>query len=150
MKLIFDPDTLNSLVNRIDNLNASSNPLWGKMSVNQMLAHCSLTFEYNNGQRQAKVRPILRFLLRPTMRKTILSKKPYKKNGPTAPYFKVPNPESFELEKTRLITNLTQYSKNGPPKAEAIEHVWLGHLSAEDWSWLMFKHLNHHLEQFNV
>lgn len=150
INLIFDPDTLDALLRRIENLNADSVPLWGKMSVNQMFAHCSLAFEYNNGQRQARVNPILRFLLKPMMRNGILAKKPYKKNGPTAPYFKAPNPEVFALEKARLIVNLTQYSKNGPAKAEAIEHVWLGHLSAEDWSWLTYRHLNHHLEQFDV
>ena len=64
MESIFDKSTLASYKTRIEQLTPESQPDWGKMSVSEMLAHCSLVFEYNNGQRQAKVNPIMRFLLK--------------------------------------------------------------------------------------
>ena len=150
MNSIFDPTTLDILLDRISKLRPDTNPKWGKMEVSEMLAHCSLVFEYNNGQRLTKVNPVMKFLLRPMMRKTIIGSAPYKPNSPTAPYFKVVQKEAFELEKTRLIANLTKYSKDGPSGATSREHAWLGPLSAEDWSSAMIKHIDHHLKQFGV
>jgi len=40
MKSIFEADTKNELLKRIDNLNTESNAQWGKMDVGQMLWHC--------------------------------------------------------------------------------------------------------------
>lgn len=114
------------------------------------MAHTSLVFEYNNGKRLAKVNPILRFLLAPMMRSVIIGPKPYKRNSPTAPYFKVDSPEDFDVEKSRLLLNLTNFSTQDPEVAARRKHVWLGALSAEEWSWAMIKHLDHHLNQFGV
>lgn len=150
MESIFDKSTLASYKTRIEQLTPESQPDWGKMSVSEMLAHCSLVFEYNNGQRQAKVNPIMRFLLKRMMKTAIIGKSAYKQSSPTAPYFKVVNHEKFELEKARLLTNLQKYSDDGPDVAASRKHVWLGELSAEDWSWAMIKHLDHHLKQFGV
>lgn len=150
MSLIYDAKTLESFTQRIELLSPESQAKWGKMQVAEMLAHCSLVFEYNNGQRQAKVSPIMKFFLKPMMRKVIVGAEPYKQNSPTAPYFKVVKTEVFELEKARLIANLTKYSKDGATGATSREHVWLGPISAEDWSQAMTKHLDHHLGQFGV
>ncbi|MDC1211971.1 DUF1569 domain-containing protein [bacterium] len=150
MNSIFDPSTLELLLHRISLLSDKTKPKWGKMNATEMLAHCSLVFEYNNGQRQAKVSPIMKFFLKPMMRKVIVGAEPYKQNSPTAPYFKVVKTEVFELEKARLIANLTKYSKDGATGATSREHVWLGPISAEDWSQAMTKHLDHHLGQFGV
>ncbi|GAB5539773.1 MAG: hypothetical protein Salg2KO_18760 [Salibacteraceae bacterium] len=150
MKSIFDTVTRDTFLQRVDQLDTHSKPQWGEMNVCEMMAHCSLAFEYNNGQREAKVNPILRFLLKPMMRKVILGEEPYKKNSPTASYFKVFNTETLELEKQRLKQNIINFSNGGAVAAMSRRHVWLGTLTGEEWSWLMYKHLDHHLTQFGV
>lgn len=150
MENIYDPKKLEALIQRIQQLTPDSKPLWGKMTIAEMLAHSSLVFEYNNGKRQAKVNPIMRFLLSPMMKGVIIGPKPYKRNSPTAPYFRIASTEGFEIEKARLISNLSAYSNEGPEVASSRQHVWLGKLSSEEWSWAMFKHLDHHLQQFGV
>ena len=150
MKSIFDNKVLNEYVSRIENIQKDTSPKWGKMNATEMFAHCSLVFEYNNGQRQAKVNPLMKFFLKPMMRNAIVGPKPYKPNSPTAPYFRVSTTQEFNLEKARLIQTLTKYSKDGAQAAEAREHAWLGKLSGDEWSWCMIKHLDHHLNQFGV
>lgn len=150
MKSIFKAQTRDTLLARIDQLDEERQPHWGEMNASEMMAHCSLAFEYNNGQREAKVNPVLRFLLKPMMRKEILGKKPYKKSAPTASYFKVFKTESFDLEKQRLKQNVINFSNAGEPAATTRKHAWLGNLSGKEWSWLMYKHLDHHLNQFGV
>jgi hypothetical protein len=45
MKNIFLPETTDETLARIDQLNADSNPVWGKMNAAQMLAHCAVGYE---------------------------------------------------------------------------------------------------------
>ena len=42
MKNVFDPAVTAELIHRIEHLNPQSPALWGKMSVDQMLAHCNV------------------------------------------------------------------------------------------------------------
>ncbi|MNE93511.1 hypothetical protein D3C80_1913700 [compost metagenome] len=50
MQNIFLKEDCNQFINRIDQLKPETQPLWGKMSVDQMLAHCNVTYEmvYDN------------------------------------------------------------------------------------------------------
>ena len=41
MKNLFEGETVDEIVSRIDKLQPTSQRYWGKMDVAQMLAHCS-------------------------------------------------------------------------------------------------------------
>ncbi|WP_432328331.1 hypothetical protein ACRQ5D_00850 [Mucilaginibacter sp. P25] len=45
MKTIFDKETRDGLITRINLINENSQPQWGKMNVYQMLKHCTLSDE---------------------------------------------------------------------------------------------------------
>jgi len=45
MKNVFDPAVTAELIHRIEQLNPQSPAIWGKMSVDQMLAHCNVAYE---------------------------------------------------------------------------------------------------------
>lgn len=45
MKNVFDPAVTAELIHRIEQLTPQSPALWGKMSVDQMLAHCNVAYE---------------------------------------------------------------------------------------------------------
>ena len=45
MKDIFDPKEVAEILNRVNNLSSTTQPLWGKMIVVQMLAHCNVSYE---------------------------------------------------------------------------------------------------------
>jgi hypothetical protein len=45
MKNIFEKSTTEEVIARIGKLTPATSPLWGKMTVSQMLAHCCVTYE---------------------------------------------------------------------------------------------------------
>ena len=46
IKNIFDKQVSEEIINRIQNLSPNTTPKWGKMSVDQMLAHCNVAYAY--------------------------------------------------------------------------------------------------------
>ena len=54
MKTIFDKNTREELINRINSLDENSTPQWGKMNIYQMLKHCTLCEEMYLGKTKYK------------------------------------------------------------------------------------------------
>ncbi|MBL0104108.1 MAG: hypothetical protein IPP51_10390 [Bacteroidetes bacterium] len=54
MKSIFEPTTRAEVVKRIDALTSNNKALWGKMTVAQMVRHCSICEEYYFGNIEIK------------------------------------------------------------------------------------------------
>jgi len=54
MKTIFDKQTRDELIDRINKLNENSTAQWGKMNVYQMLKHCTLYEEMLLGKKEFK------------------------------------------------------------------------------------------------
>jgi hypothetical protein len=54
MKNLFEPDSVQEVMTRIEQLKAFSQRQWGKMDVAQMMAHCSAALEMASGKFVAK------------------------------------------------------------------------------------------------
>jgi len=50
MKSLYEPKVVTELHDRISRLAPDSAPQWGRMSVAQMLAHCTMTMEMALGE----------------------------------------------------------------------------------------------------
>ena len=50
MANIFDKEANQNLLERFDKINADSKPLWGKMTVAQMLLHCQKPIDVAEGR----------------------------------------------------------------------------------------------------
>ena len=44
MQDVFLKEDCDQFINRINDLKFDTQPLWGKMTVDQMLAHCNVTY----------------------------------------------------------------------------------------------------------
>lgn len=150
MKNIFHPETLESLVSRINRLTAASNPLWGKMSINEMLAHCNVIYELVYDQRHPRPNSFKRFILKTFWKGTVVSEKPYKRGIPTSPVFLIKDQRDFEQEKQRLVKHLWQTQELGEEHFDGKESHSFGQLTSEEWNNMFYKHLDHHLQQFGV
>lgn len=150
MKDLFDPQVTAELISRINQLNPESPALWGKMSVDQMLAHCCVAYDMAFTNKYPKPNPVMRFLLKTFVKKGVVNEVPYKKNIPTAPAFVIVDRKNFEEEKSRLINNLEQTLALGKSHFEGKESLSFGPMSAQEWNNLFYKHLDHHLNQFGV
>jgi hypothetical protein len=147
---IFSREVISTLESRIQNLSSDSAPLWGKMNVAQMLAHCNVTYEMVVDNKHPKPPAFVRFLAKLFAKNTVISEKPYSRNTRTAPIFLKSDPEDFELQRSRLLKYILTVEKMGTASFEGKESISFGPLRAEEWNNLMYKHLDHHLSQFGV
>jgi hypothetical protein len=149
MKSLFDPPDRQSIRDRFDTLQPASARQWGKMDPAQMLTHCSLTLEMATGDPPMKQKLIGK-ILSPLVRSLVTTDKPFSKNGPTDPKFVVSDARDFAKEKERLTKILDRFCDLGPAAAGRQTHAFFGKLTGDEWGWLMYKHLDHHLRQFGM
>jgi hypothetical protein len=147
---IYNPEAINIILSRLEKLTAQTTPNWGKMNAPQMLAHLNVSYDIDNGKIAAKTPAILKFVLRLFLKPIVVSEKPYKSNLRTAPAFIISSEKSFELEKKKLLDNLTETQVKGAKYYEGRESASFGKLTANEWNNLYYKHLNHHFIQFGI
>ena len=146
VKNLFDSSVKQDIISRVNKLTPQSQPLWGKMNVSQMLAHCQMPLGVATGKHTLKGNFMLR-LIGPLFKKQLFNDTPFKRNLPTDKSFIIVNPQDFEKEKQNLIDMVNSFSEttmSGEP------HPFFGKLSKEEWSRGTWKHLDHHLQQFGV
>lgn len=150
MKNIFKPEVTEEVIGRINHLNSNSRPQWGKMGVAQMLAHCSVMYEMVYEEKHKKPNPLLKFILKTFVKKAVVSETPYKQNGQTAPAFLIKDKKDFDIEKKRLVDYIRKTQGLGQGHfANKASHSF-GVLTQEEWNNMFYKHLDHHLRQFQV
>lgn len=150
MKNIFDPKVTQELIGRINALTPETVPNWGKMSVDQMLAHCCVAYEMAYTDKHPKPNALMRFILKTFVKNRVVSEKPYGKNLKTAPAFIISERKNFEAEKARLIEFIEKTQKLGIQDFEGKESLSFGPMSSGEWNNQFYKHLDHHLNQFGV
>ena len=147
IKNLFDASVKQDIINRINKLTRDSKALWGKMTVGQMLAHCQKPIGVAEGTHKLK-RTFIGKLLGPLVKSILYNDKPFKRELPTDKSFIMTGTEKeFEKEKSTLlemINNFTEQNMVDTP------HPFFGKLTNEQWSNGMWKHLDHHLQQFGV
>src|SRR5437868_9209998 len=110
MKSVFDKAAYKELSNRLQKVNASSTPLWGKMNISQMLHHLNLTMEAPLGKYQTKGKP--NFVMK-LFKSVLYNDKPFSKGSPTPKDFKINDSYNFESEKEKALLNLKEIFSRG-------------------------------------
>lgn len=147
MKSIFNPEAYQEVVTRLNQLQPTSPRQWGKMTPAQMLCHCKPSIEILLEKRPPVGKPNWFFKL--LFKKSFYNDTPWRKNLPTAKAFVVTEEKDFETEKKELSTLIDElYSQRN--RKEWPEHAMLGKFTAEQYGQSMYKHLDHHLRQFNA
>lgn len=150
-KSLHNRTDLEEIVTRISKLSQNSQRKWGRMEVAQMLTHCELIL-------QVPLKKVVlqkpNFILRAI---GILTKKEIQifNNGipPNMPSFQklIVNFEcDFEVAKKNLLNTLNDYIKAYDNHLLPDDHALFGKMKEQDWGFLEYKHLNHHLKQFYV
>ncbi|MCP4442220.1 MAG: DUF1569 domain-containing protein [Aureispira sp.] len=150
MKSVFLENDVQEVLARINKLSPDSKAVWGKMNPAQMLAHCNVTYEMAYEDKHKKPNFFVKFMLKLAVKKAVVGPKPYPKNSPTAPQFKVPAQKDFEAEKKRLIDYINKTKDLGAAHFEGKESHSFGPLNKDEWNAMFYKHLDHHLTQFGV
>lgn len=150
MQNIFLREDCDQFINRINQLKPDSRGLWGKMSVDQMLAHCNVAYEMVYDDIHPKPGLFMKFILKMLVKNEVVSDKPFSKNNKTAPQFIIQGDRDFEVEKSRIIAYLIKSQELGMSEFEGKESHSFGKLTSKEWNNLFAKHLDHHLNQFGV
>ena len=151
MENIFDAKTAQNYINRINKLTTESQRKWGKMSVDQVLAHMNVAYSFIfEPEKHKKPNFLMRWMLQNIIKKKVVSEQPYTKSMPTSPVFIIADERNFEEEKKKLIGNIQRVQQLGKEAFEGKENSSFGKMSAKEWNNMLAKHLNHHLEQFGV
>ncbi|MGB3152420.1 MAG: DUF1569 domain-containing protein [Maribacter sp.] len=149
-KNLFDQKECQETVERINKLTPETQGLWGKMDVAQMMAHCNVAYEIPYTDKHPKPNAFAKIMVKLFAKNTVIGDKPYKKNIPTSPIFRVTTKKDFEKEKKRLIDYLNKTQQLGASHFNGLENPAFGNLTDKQWNTLFSKHLDHHLRQFNV
>ncbi|MCD6011262.1 MAG: hypothetical protein K0Q79_1124 [Flavipsychrobacter sp.] len=150
IKNIFDKNVSEEIINRINKLTPQTQPVWGKMNVAQMLAHCCVTYEFIYDTKHKAPGPFQRFLQKAFIKNIVVNEKPYKKNSPTGKAFITVDQKNFDIEKARLIDFIKRTTEKGKEHFEGKESLSFGKLTSQEWNNMFYKHLDHHLSQFGV
>ena len=82
MKNLFENQTVDEVIERIDGLEPEAQRQWGRMDVAQMLAHCAAALEMASG----KINPprmLMGRILGPFLKPVYTNEKPFPPNSPT-------------------------------------------------------------------
>ena len=150
MRNLYEAARVEEVKTRIAQLRPDSQRQWGKMTAAQALAHCSGAMEMAMGD----VRPQGMFLggiigrvIKPMVFK---DEEPLRKNSPTIKELAITDDRDLGKERERLCGLIDRFAAAGPKGCTTHPHSFFGRLTPEEWSALMYKHLDHHLRQFGV
>lgn len=147
MKSLFDSETYNEIKQRLDQLTADTEALWGTMAVGQMVWHCqaplNILLQKNNYGLKNN------WLARLLFKKSLYSDKLWKRNLPTVRSFKAKEPKDFNKEKVQL-SRLIYEAYSQREKEEWEPHPAFGYFTKQQWGQMQYKHLDHHFRQFGV
>jgi hypothetical protein len=145
--LLHDAGRGNEVRSRLHALEPAAQPLWGKMTVDQMLHHANIVLMESLGEHTA--RPNIRGLPEPLVRWAILNL-PWGKGAPTRPDMLIPAGQRYDFddERSRCLVMIDRFLARpmDAPWPRAANFAMTG----RHWSQLQYKHLDHHLRQFGV
>ena len=148
MKNLFDQDASTEILNRLELLQPDSKARWGKMNVSQMMAHCIVPIKVSLGEAKLK-RNLMGLLFGKMGKKMLLKDRPFKQNLPTDPSFVIRDQPDFYSKKQELRSSIEKLLATDKEAMAARAHPFFGKMSIEEWGILGYKHLDHHLRQFN-
>ena len=148
MKNILNQLEFEELKERIKLLSANNSRVWGKMTVEQMVAHCTAQLKLALGEVVAEKQG--HSFMRSALGKWIIfSNIPWPKGVNT------PNEMNVELNQFSFTgmenskNELLKYIDKVKAAGHFAPHPFFGQLSQKEWGRLIYKHLDHHLKQFN-
>jgi hypothetical protein len=150
MKNLWQPECVEELKDRLAKLRPDTPRLWGKMTPGQAVAHCAIGMELALGDRRPPRMLIGRLLGSAIKKKAFQEGEPMRRNSPTVPGFQVSDDRDLDRAREILCALLDRFAAAGPVRCTLHPHPFFGHLTSDEWSMWMYKHIDHHLQQFGV
>lgn len=146
MKTVLDKITRDELIARIDTLNEGSTAQWGKMNVYQMVKHCRLWEQMILTNTPPSRVFVGRIFGKMVLKAALKDDAPLRRNTPTVSEFKITGDGDMAPEKDNWVTLIQSYPEKAPA---TFIHPFFGKMTREQVGQLVYKHIDHHLRQFN-
>jgi hypothetical protein len=147
MKTVFDKATKEELIGRINSLNETCVPQWGKMTIYQMLKHCRLWEEMIAGKLECKRVFLGRLFGKMALKAFLKDERPMQKNAPSSVELIVNDRQGdMAAERAKWIALMEENAQYSSP---VFIHPFFGEMTKEQLGYLAYKHTDHHLRQFN-
>jgi hypothetical protein len=146
MKTVFDKATRDELIARIEQVSENSERQWGKMTVFQMLKHCTVWERWIQESKPNKQSFMGMIFGKMALRDMLKEGKPLPRNTPTSKPFKVTGIGNVAAQKAEWIGLIEQYDHY---VNHGFVHDFFGKMTTEQVGYLAYKHTDHHLRQFN-
>lgn len=149
MKTLRDEKCRAALIARINMLTPESQPVWGRMNVEQMLSHLVQaadlpfvsTIPDHSSFLSRAAKPLLLYVLPMPKEIKTSAELDQQKGGRKS--------EGFEADKSRVVDEIARLGTL-PADHKCFHHPFFGKMSAKEWSVIGHKHIDHHLRQFGV
>ncbi len=150
-KSLSNPDDLAEIIIRLNSLSENSPRKWGRMTVAQMLKHCEKTLHVGMGKIVLPKTPYVIRLIGICAKKEIrLFDNGIPRNMPTYKALKLKESCKFEEAKESFLISLNEFLVALNENTLIPHHQLFGKMNNEDWGFLQYKHLDHHLKQFET
>jgi hypothetical protein len=148
MKSIFDKETREALIVRINTLNENSAAQWGKMNVAQMLKHCILWEKMISGEIKCKRVFLGRIVGKMALKGALKGDKPMMRNAPTSPELIVKESDGDIASQKKEWVTLIEQNSHYPETY--FMHPFFGKMTREQLGYHAYMHTDHHLRQFGA
>ena len=146
-KSIFDAASRMELQQRLARLTPDRAPQWGKMTAPKMVVHLADAMKMALGELPTKPRKTpLRF---PIVKQLVIYVMPWPKGVPTAPELLARAPDAWNGEVVTLSALIERFA-NETTRSEWPRHPAFGALSRRTWGALVYRHSDHHFQQFGI
>ncbi len=150
MESLFNDQTQEKIISRLNKLTETTKAQWGTMNVDQMLYHCQGPLEVAIGTKQLNTKiGFMKKLLFKAFKPVMYNDKLWNQNIPTAKEYISKGSYNFNDEKEKLTAVIKEFSKL-KTKTDWPAHPFFGKFTTEQWGKLQYKHLDHHFRQFGV
>jgi DinB superfamily len=150
MKSIFEKQTREELIHRIEKLSDSSAASWGKMNVYQMIIHCIKTEEMYLQLKRYDRLFIGRIFGQMSLKSLVKDEKQFKQNEPTHPEFKIKDNGYISATKAKWISLIQGFENKKEADYQGFLHPFFGKMTKTEVGHYNYKHIDHHLRQFNL
>ncbi|MEG0928764.1 DUF1569 domain-containing protein [Chryseobacterium sp.] len=149
MKTIFDNTTREELMNRIHLLSHENTAQWGRMNIYQMVKHCTVWNDWmlGNGYEVYKQDFLGEIFGKMVLKGLIKDDKPLKKNAPAGVFTIKESNGDMESLKRIWLEQIAAYGNYSNPD---FIHDFFGKMRREEIGIFVYKHMDHHLRQFNA
>jgi len=150
MKSILDKEEIVNFKNLSEQIQEKNPANWGKMNAAQMFQHLNKSLEVIFTNKPIKRMFIGRIIGKMILKKALKNPSGIDKNTPTAPSFVAADNVDFIKEKEQWLGYLAKFIKMSETDFEGKVHPFFGKMTGNQWNQLIYKHVSHHLEQFEV